>query len=268
MRATPLVLHIPHSSLTIPEEERSDITLSDGDLARELLVMTDAWTDELFPVTAAEVARIVCPVSRLVCDVERFPNDGEEPMAAKGMGAVYARTHDGAVLRAPPKLAERERILARWYRPHHAALSEVVRQTVERFGSVLVVDCHSFGSRPLPHEPDQHPTRPEICIGTDVFHTPAQIRHAALAAALDFGWTVDIDKPFAGSLVPSSAYRSDPRVLSLMIEVRRDLYMDEATGAKALGFGWVQEGLGRLLEAIALAAIDRDRSEHGDHGGL
>jgi N-formylglutamate amidohydrolase len=83
------VLHLPHTSQEIPREERRAILLDEETLDRELLRMTDAWTDQLFPTTAAERARVVFPVSRLVCDVERFPDDEREPMAARGMGAVY-----------------------------------------------------------------------------------------------------------------------------------------------------------------------------------
>jgi len=42
------ILHIPHSSNIIPEEERANIMLNDNELADELLKMTDWFTDELF----------------------------------------------------------------------------------------------------------------------------------------------------------------------------------------------------------------------------
>ena len=90
-----VVLHVPHNACFIPDDERSAILLDDAALARELLAMTDAHTDALFPLTGAEAGRVVCPVSRLVCDVERFPDDAEEPMAARGMGVVYTRTSTG-----------------------------------------------------------------------------------------------------------------------------------------------------------------------------
>jgi N-formylglutamate deformylase len=102
-KAAPItVLHIPHSSRLVPVEERQAIRLDDADLNNELLRMTDAYTDELFPLTSVEGARSGFPVSRLVCDVERFPRDENEPMAARGMGAIYIRTSKGDVLRTQP----------------------------------------------------------------------------------------------------------------------------------------------------------------------
>jgi hypothetical protein len=128
-----VVLHIPHSYLYVPNEERQAILLDDAALDRELLRMTDAYTDELFPMTALEAGRVLFPVSRLVCDVERFPSDEKERMAARGMGVFYTRTYMGNVLRLPLGSAVRRLLLDRWYRPHHA--------TLHRFANGPLLDC-------------------------------------------------------------------------------------------------------------------------------
>ena len=88
--------------------------LDDSALDQELLRMTDAYTDELFPLTPFEAGRVVFPVSRLVCDVERFPSDEDEPMAARGMGVFYTRTSMGKLLRAQSNPAARQLLLDRW----------------------------------------------------------------------------------------------------------------------------------------------------------
>jgi hypothetical protein len=161
-------------------QERQAIRLDDAELNKELLRMTDAYKDELFPLTPVEAGRVVFPSSRLVCDVERFPSDENEPMAKRGMGAIYSRTSVGDVLRARPDAALRQSLLDRWYWPHHAQLERMVNDVIARSGVCLIVDCHSFSSVPLPHEPDQTTPRPDFCIGTDPFHTPAAIRDAIL----------------------------------------------------------------------------------------
>ena len=60
--------------------------LDDAALNGELQRMTDAYTDELFPVTPFEGGRVVFPVSQLVCDVERFPPDQDEPICPDECG--------------------------------------------------------------------------------------------------------------------------------------------------------------------------------------
>jgi N-formylglutamate deformylase len=76
----------------VPAEERQAILLDDVELNSELLRMTDAYTDELFPLTPVEAGRIIFPVSRLICDMERFPLDEDEPMETRRTDAIYTRT--------------------------------------------------------------------------------------------------------------------------------------------------------------------------------
>lgn len=96
-----VLLHIPHDSMVIPAEIRSQFHLNDEMLAQELYRMTDHATRPLFaPLTMNQ--NVICSsVSRLVVDVERFADDTHEPMAARGMGAVYVRTAGDLALRHP-----------------------------------------------------------------------------------------------------------------------------------------------------------------------
>jgi N-formylglutamate amidohydrolase len=248
------VLHIPHSSRHVPAEERQVILLDDAALNHELLRMTDAYTDELFPVTPFEAGRVVFPVSRLVCDVERFPSDEDEPMASRGMGVFYTRSSTGSMLRAQPSPALRQSLLDRWYWPHHSKLERMVSDVVTELGRCLIIDCHSFPSVALSYELDQREERADFCIGTDAFHTPAVIRDAMVTAVKEAGYSVAVDAPFAGALVPMSSYRKDDRVLSVMIEVNRRLYVDEQSGRKGPDFDQVHAAVGRLIESVAEAA--------------
>ncbi len=247
-RRRAMVLHIPHASTAVPPHRRPALLLDDAELADELRVMTDWRTELLYPVTPWEGERVAADVSRLVVDVERFPDDADEPMAAVGMGVVYTRTHRGGVLRAAPSAAERGALLEAHYWPHHDALTLAVGRVVHAFGGALLVDCHSFPSRPLPHDLDQSPGRPALCIGTGP-RTPGWVVQELLARAGMAGWSVGIDAPFAGALVPR-AFADDPRVAAVMIEVRRDLYVDEANGLRGRGFDAVQQWLADALSAL------------------
>ena len=70
------------------------------------------------------------------------------------------------------------------------------------------------------------------------------------ARILDLGYSVAVNEPYAGTLVPSDYYRSDSNVQSVMIEVNRALYMDESTGVKLSGFGDVKAHITELLRII------------------
>lgn len=230
-----VVFHVPHSSTVVPSNVRTSLLLGDQALSNELLKMTDHYTDELFEPARAMFggAWVRFPVSRLVLDPERFEDDLNEPMAAVGMGVIYTRTSDGLKLREEPSWEERSHLLDAYYRPHHRTLSAAVAEALTRSTKVLVIDCHSFPSEPLPYERDHSRTRPEICLGTDSYHSPPNLVDAARKAFSDQGLSVAINTPFAGALVPSAYYQIDRRVLALMIEVNRSCYMDELTGRRA-----------------------------------
>ena len=220
-----LLLHVPHASARIPAGLRDAFVC---DLRTELRLMTDWYTDELFDFPAP---RLVFPVSRLVCDPERFREDEKEPMSRVGMGACYTLTHDGRPLRRLDTAA-REAILRRWYDPHHRRLTELTRRALLRRGACLIVDCHSFPARPLPYEAEQDPRRPDICIGTDDFHTPPRLARALALFFRERGYRVAFDTPFAGAITPLPYYRKEPRVKAVMIEVNRGLYLDENCAKK------------------------------------
>ncbi|MFH1444507.1 MAG: N-formylglutamate amidohydrolase [Candidatus Peregrinibacteria bacterium] len=244
------VLHIPHASMVIPDHIRSAFLTSDDELNHELQRMTDRYTDELFALPDEFATTIRFPVSRLVVDPERFMEDSEEPMAKIGMGVIYTRTSEGRTLRLKPTEKERNGLLGWYYKQHHDALKWATTRILERQGVCLIIDAHSFSSKPLPHEPDQSPDRPDICIGTDPFHTPHMLSMVAAEAFQKCGFSVAIDRPFQGALVPMKYYRKEKRVFSVMIEVRRDLYMDEESGRKNDRFPIIRSHIESALFSI------------------
>lgn len=261
-----IVLHVPHSSADIPSSLRSSIELDDHALENELLKMTDWYTDELFDYPEAPFVRF--PVSRLIVDPERFLDDAEEPMASRGMGVVYTATLSGGALRLLPDREARSALISRLYAPHHQALEAAVDEKLMTHGECVVVDCHSFPSVPLPYEDSQDPDRPDLCIGTDSFHTPASLVEYIRDEAECQGLSVKLNTPFSGSLVPMKHYLKRKTAFSVMLEINRGLYMDEETGQKSDNFQEIREKVGRLLWAIGAWHEDTFRDRLVDEGEL
>jgi len=255
------VIHIPHASTVVPATARSSIALSDKELQQELLTMTDHFTDELFRVSENLAKAVTFPVSRLVVDPERFVNDRDEPMAAKGMGVIYTLTSSRQPLRKAPSMQERDELLSTYYFPHHLRLTQAVDASLAMHDRCLIVDAHSFPAKPLPHEPDQDPDRCEICIGTDVFHTPTWLADLTIHEFRNRGYRVEVNRPFGGSLVPAKHYRQDKRVLSIMIEVNRELYMDEVSGERLAAFDTVAANLQQVLLTMIAAMSSRQAAQ-------
>ena len=243
-----MILHIPHASMHIPEAIRAQFVPDDTALAQEVLQVTDAFTDELFDCPGA--CRVIFPVSRLVVDVERFSHDPDEPMSRVGQGMIYTKTCMGEPLRRALSEEEHRYLKSAYYAPHHELLRRAVLEELLSGGRALIVDCHSFPSRPLPCDESQDESRPDCCIGTDVFHTPPGLVQAVESALRGSGYSVGINSPYSGSLVPSAYHGKNPNVRSVMIEVNRNLYMDEKTGAKSSDFEAVKDRIQALLKAL------------------
>jgi len=103
---------------------------------------------------------------------------------------------------------------------------------------------------PLPYELDQSEDRPDICLGTDAFHTPRVLAESAQRIFEEAGFSVAMNRPFAGALVPAAHYRSDSRVMALMIEVNRRLYMDEQTGERRPDFATIQTRVQDVMRSV------------------
>ena len=229
--ADAIILHIPHASKVLPSEV--EFLLGQEALAYEVDAMTDHHTDQLFDLPGAR--RCVFPVSRLVVDPERFIEDSMESV---GMGVVYTHTTDGDPLRAISEM-DRLTLIDTYYHPHHNNLTRMVDSCLEQHDQCLIIDCHSFPAQPLPYESDTN--RPDICLGTDSYHTSTELRDCLLKTFEALGYIVAINSPFSGTIVPLKHYHKDQRVESVMIEVNRSLY------ANSSGFKRVQSDLSDVI---------------------
>lgn len=248
----PFIVHVPHSSVNVPARHRADFAVTDEELASELLTMTDRYTDDLaYATTKLGGTAFVHGLSRLVMDPERFRDDASEPMALRGMGAIYVSRRDGLPLRRRDFSSEdRRRLIDELYDPYHQALEQLVNERLDEHDCCLIVDLHSFPELPLSYE-DASLERPHVCIGFDDVHVDAALRDRWSAQIRERGLEVAFNSPFAGSLVPSRFYQRDRRVRSLMIEIRRDLYMDETNGQKSAQFDASRSLVATLLAIAA-----------------
>lgn len=243
-----MILHVPHSSTVIPEEIRSQFLVSDEVLKEEIRVMTDHYTAELF--SSGDFPSVIASVSRVCVDVERFIEDSQETMSQKGMGCLYTHGHDGTRIRRDLIATERQRLLDEFYVPHHNRLEKMVEKELEKSGKCLIIDCHSFPGKPFPYEDNQSLDRPDICIGTDSYHTPEFLTEKLVSLFEGHGLKVAVDTPFTGALVPGRFYESSKEVSSALIEVQRSLYMNEVSAVKSEGFEQAQKVVKCVLEAL------------------
>lgn len=223
----PIVLHIPHASTIVPVDVLSQFLISREELTNEIRLLTGHATDRIFTSAFPEATACVFPVNRVVVDPERFADDSQEPMARTGMGVIYTHGIRRQPIRHALAHSERQSLLDKYYKPHHDELTSAVQRHLEERDKCLVLDCHSFPAEALPYEHHQNARRPDFCLGTDDFHTPEELVLGVENELTQQGFSVARNEPFGGCLVPLDYYQCDRRVRSLMIEIKRSLYMND-----------------------------------------
>ncbi len=240
-----LILHIPHSSTLIPFLD--GYIVEKEILEQEILKLTDWYTDDLF--FSENDISIRADFSRIFCDPERFSDDSREIMSKYGMGVLYAKTDDGQDLRhVTPAL--REKILTDFYRPHHSKLSSAVNEQLKLTGKATIVDCHSFQETPFNCSINKEPNRPDFNLGTDSFHTPQYLIDISVDFFRSAGYSLGIDWPYSGTIVPVEHYQKNNNVRSVMLEVNRKLYITEPSNAKTSGYVKIKKLVKEYIDVI------------------
>ncbi len=222
-----VILNIPHSSTVIPKWAVNDIIIPDREIDLLVDFMTDKDVDKLWAFVPVENKQ-VASVSRLVVDTERYRNDADEAMSLKGMGLYYTHTPDGKQFRIRTK--DTYSRCLRIYDEYHTSLEKMVSACLEEHGKCIILDCHSFHDKMdyTGYTPNDFP---DVCIGVNgTICAEAQFVIDTFKTA---GYTVKVNEPFAGSLVPLK-YFNDTRVQSVMIELNRRIY-DNASFALIQG---------------------------------
>ena len=241
---SPVILHAPHGGRSIPAEYLNSFIISPTELEVEKDVMTDHFTDTLVGALTGASA-IINGLSRFAVDVERLPDETEE-MNAVGMGALYMHGSNCQEIRRVS--ADDEKPLIKYFQAYSARFTELVDATLLAHGRAVIIDVHSYPQQKLPYELHGDGYRAPLCVGFDAFH----VSDALLTVAGSFpDLEARSNAPFAGAYVPLKHYHRDARVNSVMLEIRRDVYMNEATVTlKPEGFQSRKKSLQRLVDSL------------------
>jgi len=259
-QAVPFIFASPHSGRIYPASFIEKSRLNPTALRRS----EDAFVDELFAGAALDCAApfIAARFPRAYLDANRLPGeldagmfegrlgldvDTASPRVNAGLGVIPRIVRDGAEIYrdklAPAEAAQR---LARLYRPYHAALLQLVEETLASFGTAVVVDCHSMPSAAAV---------PDVVLGDryGVSATP-QLMRSAERAFEHLAFTVARNIPYAGGYTTHLYGKPAQGIHALQVEINRALYLDEERIVPASRFDDVRA---RIAEVLArLTAVD------------
>jgi N-formylglutamate amidohydrolase len=259
----PLLIDSPHSGRSYPDDFATLVP------ERVLRGAEDWMVDDLVgdaplegaSLLAARFPRAYIDPNRRLDDIDPGLIDGPwptplnpGPKSALGIGLVRARTNDGAPLLAgllsPAALTAR---IERCWRPYRRALHEALDGLHARHGAVWHLDLHSmksFGTAITPDGPGAE--RPDMVIGDLEGQSCNPAFTAFVAEQLRaLGYSVAVNDPYKGAEIIRGSGRPTDNRHSLQIEMKRALYMDEATITANEGYDKLKADLRQLVADVA-----------------
>ncbi|NQV45024.1 MAG: N-formylglutamate amidohydrolase [Rhodospirillales bacterium] len=265
-QTVPVVFASPHSGRVYPDAFLAQSCLDPLALRRS----EDAFVDELFDQASDMGAPLItAQFPRVYVDVNREPNELDpamfsdslptgtntaSPRVTAGLGTIAKIVSDGQkIYDGQLRYGDVQQRIEQCYVPYHRALMGLVEDTMRRFGTCLVVDCHSMPTRGgLSSGTGSGDTVDLVlgdCWGSSCHHTISDI---AEHAARDQGFVIQRNTPYAGGFTTRHYGRPSLGMHAIQLEIDRALYMDEEAMTRLPEFDDVR----RKLTCIALAMVD------------
>jgi N-formylglutamate amidohydrolase len=253
---TPVVVSVPHAGVGTHGYEAA--------MSPELDVRCDAdlFVDRLYRIgePAAPPAHVASLLSRFVCDLNRDPDDVSRgavpehpaPRNADGRGFIWAVTTTGMPALSRPLTLEEWQARTALHAAYHDTLARSLERAKERFGFAVLVDGHSMPSRGRQGHKDPGKLRADVVPGDrDGTSCSPALSRAVGEHFSARGYSVAFNEPYKGGFITTHHGRPEDGVHAIQIELRRDLYMDEAAYAiQEPGFGKLRDVIAELLESL------------------
>ncbi|RPH19903.1 MAG: hypothetical protein CBC49_000940 [Alphaproteobacteria bacterium TMED89] len=263
-QALPVVLSCPHAGTRVPDDLAAVTQLARSDL----LGATDFGVEALVRPAAEslQVPLVSCTVARAYLDVNRASDeldpalftDGADipshkarsPRVLAGLGVIPTLAPGNRSIYGNQKLAPEvlEHRLAEVHRPYHAALADFTEKTVQKFGSCILLDCHSMpamtAAASLSLRRDRNPFRikqvpgegeglstgsVDAVLGDRFGATCAKpVVLSVLHRLWHDGLMVEWNRPYAGGFIIRRHGNPSAGVHALQFELSRDLYLTDS----------------------------------------
>jgi len=259
----PLIFDSPHSGSIYPDDFNHVID------RMTLRRSEDAHIDELFSgVTSHGATLLHALFPRCYVDPNRNEDDIDTAMIAdewphpvnptsktldRGVGLIWKDMKAfGPIYDRHLTAAEISARIETFWRPYHAALSNLVESSHQEHGKVIHVNCHSMASMGDRTTEDGIVARPDFVIGDRDGTTCApEVTQTVADFFKSQGYSVAVNDPYKGFELVRRHGRPDEGRHSIQIEINRALYMDEATLSKRAGFLPLQAQLTELSHKLA-----------------
>jgi len=263
----PIIFNSPHSGSTYPEAFLKSSRLDLPTLRRS----EDSFMDELVGGLCSHgyaVVRVHFP--RSYVDVNREPYELDPRMfigrlpsfantrsmrVAGGLGTIPRVVGDGQeIYRERLAVDDALSRIETLYKPYHRALRRLINRVHQRFGTALVVDCHSMPSIGVSRD---EPRRPDVVIGDRYGTSCAPLLSDRVEETMaGLGYSVGRNKPYAGGFITEHYGNPASGLHVIQLELNRAVYMDERRREKGPRFAQVVADFAALAHDIATVSLD------------
>jgi len=265
IRSSCVVYSSPHSGSIYPISFQQASALDATALRRS----EDAFVDELYtqapnagsPLLRARFPRAYVDPNREAweLDPEMFTDalppqaNTRSPRVRAGLGTIARVVTDGAAIyKDKIDFAMAQRRIEKCYMPFHGALAGLLEETFETFGTYLLVDCHSMPSIGGPMDNDPGDNRVDMVLGDAHGSAAAKIVSQTAREILEgLGYRVVMNKPYAGGFTTRNYGKPYEMRHALQIEVNRELYMNEDSITKNIGFDLLKNNISKMIDDLS-----------------
>jgi N-formylglutamate deformylase len=215
------------------------------------------------PVLLAAYPRCFIDLNRALDDIDPELLDGAWPTplaptekSRRGLGLIRRFVSPGVPVHdAPLPVAEVRRRIDTLYVPYHNALDTLLEETRRRHGFVWLVDWHSMKSIGNAMTPDGAVERPDFVVGDlDGGSAAPRVTAHVVDGLRAMGYRVAVNDPYRGGTIVRRSGDPENGEHSVQGEIKRSLYLEEATVGKTAGFGVLRERITTLARSLADAA--------------
>jgi N-formylglutamate deformylase len=161
------------------------------------------------------------------------------------MGLIRRYALPGVPMYSDPlSIAEVAQRIRRYYEPYHEILESLIDSASARFGSIWHINCHSMKSAGKAMNSDNGRARPDMVVSDrNGASANADFTDWVATELRQLGYQVQINNPYQGGHIIHRYGNPSSGRQSIQIEIKRSLYMNEATFEKTEGFAPLQESL-------------------------
>jgi N-formylglutamate amidohydrolase len=231
----PVILSIPHAGRDYPTALLASARLPMADLR----ALEDAWVDVLVQdAIVAGYTAIIATRARAAIDLNRAADDIDPAIVAdlptgaqinptrrseSGLG-LFPRLlpGHGALWRRRFTWADLQTRITEDYAPYHAAIGEIITQSITQYGGAILLDVHSM---PQPRK-NGRDLPVDFVFGTLHGSSCAPwLTNALENCVRSQGWRSQHNDPYAGGYILENTGNPAHNIHALQIEIARDLYL-------------------------------------------